>query len=573
MADAARRLASGGLVAFPTETVYGLGANALNEASVREIFAVKGRPLSDPLIVHCATAEDAAALVVLDADERDQSAGDGSGEKERERSGGSSAGLESRAFHALAGAFWPGGLTLVATARPHLPACLSAGTGKVGVRVPAHPLARRLIRSSGVPVAAPSANRFGHVSPTTAQHVLEDLGHAPIAVLDGDRRGGGGGTGTGTGTVVAVAEKQKETDEDEDDEDDADDVAFASAAATCEHGIESTVCKVDAAAGELVLFRRGATSERSSRRRWPLRASRASCASEWCRARAHAAPGRRWRQRAEAAASEWEGPGGGEQQREEGDDDDLAPPKFGGGLLCRQVTDPTWAMGGGEEEEAEAAVAGRGGARAARDALRARRADLRAARRGSSCVSKSRSSSENGAVEKGSPPGGAGELKGGTNGRGGDDGKDGGDRLRGSLEWLSGAALAYRDLSAARDAKEAARGLFAALRWAEARRRKRRPRRRPRRTCRVVVVVVIVVVVIVVIVVGAATARTSHARVRREHRRRGAEDEHAASVADRVFRAASGRVVAVAPGALPPADVLPLVATPPGPLSGPLSLS
>ena len=174
IADGASRLLSGGLVAFPTETVYGLGANALNEKAVLNIFTVKGRPLTDPLIVHCASAEDAAALVLLDDK-------DGGSIESREEWG-----LERRAFHALSEAFWPGGLTIVALAKPHLPLCLSAGTGRVGVRVPSHPLARRLIREAGCPVAAPSANRFGHVSPTTATHVLEDLGHADIAVLDGD---------------------------------------------------------------------------------------------------------------------------------------------------------------------------------------------------------------------------------------------------------------------------------------------------------------------------------------------------------------------------------------------------
>jgi len=192
---AGRVLASGGLVAFPTETVYGLGANALDEAAVRRIFAVKERPLSDPLIVHVAAPDDAKPLVDL---------GEGT--------------PAAAAFAALAEAFWPGPLTLVCPARPHLPKCLSAGTGTVGVRCPAHPLARRLIAAAGVPVAAPSANKFGHVSPTTAQHVLDDLGAEEISVLDAGPTGG-----------------------------------------ACAHGIESTVVGV-AADGALTLHRRGAVA-------------------------------------------------------------------------------------------------------------------------------------------------------------------------------------------------------------------------------------------------------------------------------------------------------------------------
>lgn len=201
--EAGRVLASGGLCAFPTETVYGLGANALHEPGVRRIFEVKGRPLSDPLIVHVADPEDALALVDL----------------------GAARSAAHRVFVALSGAFWPGPLTIVCPARPHLPACLSAGTGTVGVRCPASVLARDLITAAGVPVAAPSANLFGHVSPTTAQHVLDDLGDKELCVLDG------GGEGE-------------------------------RAEACCSHGIESTVCglKIDGDAVSLVVYRRGAVT-------------------------------------------------------------------------------------------------------------------------------------------------------------------------------------------------------------------------------------------------------------------------------------------------------------------------
>mmetsp|Transcript_816 Transcript_816/g.2620 ORF Transcript_816/g.2620 Transcript_816/m.2620 type:complete len:273 (-) Transcript_816:267-1085(-) len=157
--EAASALRGGRLVAFPTETVYGLGADAFNEASVASIFTVKGRPRSDPLIVHVASAGAAEALVRLGP-----------------------AGLEL--MRRLTASFWPGPLTLVAPAVPELPSAVTSGSGYVGVRVPEHALARELLQRAAVPVAAPSANRFGHVSPTRAQHVMDDLAHHPIFVLD-----------------------------------------------------------------------------------------------------------------------------------------------------------------------------------------------------------------------------------------------------------------------------------------------------------------------------------------------------------------------------------------------------
>jgi tRNA threonylcarbamoyl adenosine modification protein (Sua5/YciO/YrdC/YwlC family) len=161
LAAAGAMLRAGRCVGFPTETVYGLGANALSEAAVLNIFAFKGRPLTDPLIVHVPDAAAAGALVLLPPPAR-------------------------RVFDALAAAFWPGPLTLVARAVPEIPLKVTAGTGFVGVRVPHHPLAQALLRAAGVPVAAPSANRFGHVSPTRASHVIADLGAHAIGVLMGE---------------------------------------------------------------------------------------------------------------------------------------------------------------------------------------------------------------------------------------------------------------------------------------------------------------------------------------------------------------------------------------------------
>lgn len=157
IAVAAEIIRSGGLVAFPTETVYGLGANALDAAAVARIFHAKGRPATDPIIAHIADLAD------LDRLARD---------------------LPPEAY-VLARQFWPGPLTLVLRRRDAVPANLSAGRATVAVRMPAHPVALALIRAAGVPIAAPSANRFSRPSPTTAAHVLDDLAGQIELVLDG----------------------------------------------------------------------------------------------------------------------------------------------------------------------------------------------------------------------------------------------------------------------------------------------------------------------------------------------------------------------------------------------------
>jgi L-threonylcarbamoyladenylate synthase len=164
IAEAARHLAAGRLVAFPTETVYGLGADATNDRAVAAIFEAKGRPRFNPLIVH--VADVAAARRI---------AGFG--------------GMAER----LAAAFWPGPLTLVLArqAKAHISDLVTAGLETVAVRVPAHPLAQALLLAAGLPIAAPSANRSGRVSPTTAAHVLADLGDKPALILDGGPTGHG----------------------------------------------------------------------------------------------------------------------------------------------------------------------------------------------------------------------------------------------------------------------------------------------------------------------------------------------------------------------------------------------
>jgi L-threonylcarbamoyladenylate synthase len=155
--EAARLILAGELVAFPTETVYGLGANALNPEAVERIYQAKGRPATSPLIVHECSIEMARGLV-REWPERAEK---------------------------LARAFWPGALTLVLPKRDHVSNRITAGLDTVAIRVPSHPVALALIQEAGVPIAAPSANRFSELSPTTAEHVRQSLGTKVAMVLDG----------------------------------------------------------------------------------------------------------------------------------------------------------------------------------------------------------------------------------------------------------------------------------------------------------------------------------------------------------------------------------------------------
>lgn len=161
IARAAEVIRAGGLVAFPTETVYGLGANGLDANAVKRIFEAKGRPSSDPLILHLSSLEDLGRVTSKLTPE-----------------------LE-RNLRMLAQAFWPGALTLVLPRGPEVPLEVTAGGETVAVRVPSHPIARALIEASGVPIAAPSANLFSRPSPTSASDVLEDLRGRIDLVLDG----------------------------------------------------------------------------------------------------------------------------------------------------------------------------------------------------------------------------------------------------------------------------------------------------------------------------------------------------------------------------------------------------
>lgn len=156
LARLARVLRAGGLVAAPTETVYGLAANALDADACAKIFEAKARPATDPLIVHIRVLSEWSHLALV-----------------------------NDAALALAKAYWPGPLTIVLPKKDVVPAIVSAGLSSVAVRMPAHPLFRRLLRLAGVPLAAPSANPFGYVSPTTAAHVSANLGDKIDHILDG----------------------------------------------------------------------------------------------------------------------------------------------------------------------------------------------------------------------------------------------------------------------------------------------------------------------------------------------------------------------------------------------------
>jgi L-threonylcarbamoyladenylate synthase len=167
-------LRGGGVVAFPTETVYGLGANAFDARAVARVFEIKQRPSFDPLIVHVADDETLMKVVESVPD----------------------------AARALIERFWPGPLTLVLRKRDAVPSIVTAGLPTVGVRMPAHPVARALLERAGVPLAAPSANPFGYLSPTRAEHVERMLGERVDAILDG------GATTLGLESTIVMLEPQ-----------------------------------------------------------------------------------------------------------------------------------------------------------------------------------------------------------------------------------------------------------------------------------------------------------------------------------------------------------------------------
>jgi tRNA threonylcarbamoyl adenosine modification protein (Sua5/YciO/YrdC/YwlC family) len=203
------RLRQGGLVAFPTETVYGLGCNALDPSAIIKVFEAKERPLTDPLITHITDNQVAFDLWAADADDS----------------------YEGKALQSLCKQFWPGPLTLVAKAAPNVPPILMANTGFCACRSPQHPISIALINAAKVPIAAPSANKFGHVSPTRSSHVWHDLQHEDVWIIEEDQK---------------------------------DDSEITSC---CEVGVESSVAKIemskDDETGKIILLRQGAVSLRN----------------------------------------------------------------------------------------------------------------------------------------------------------------------------------------------------------------------------------------------------------------------------------------------------------------------
>ncbi|EED93447.1 predicted protein [Thalassiosira pseudonana CCMP1335] len=191
LTTAGERLRSGHLVSFPTETVYGLGCHALDPVAVQRVFDAKERPLSDPLIVHVTSQQ---------IQQMQQ--------------------LEKQALQTLTASFFPGPLTIVAKAKPSIPQILMANTGYVACRSPSHPIARALIKCAKCPIAAPSANKFGHVSPTLARHVMDDLGREDVWISD---------------------------------------------SAVCQVGVESTVAKDNGFVGSITVLRHGAISSAAIR--------------------------------------------------------------------------------------------------------------------------------------------------------------------------------------------------------------------------------------------------------------------------------------------------------------------
>lgn len=232
----AKHAAAGGLVAFPTETVYGLGCDALNPDAIQAVFDAKERPLTDPLIVHVLSAADAFCLWAATAAHDAATSGNtATANTTTTNTTNNNNNMEGRILAALCEAFWPGPLTLVAAAalgggggrnNITIPPNIMAGTGYVAVRSPRHATARALLEAAQIPMAAPSANKFGHVSPTTADHVWDDLQFELVWILEDTTI-----VNDTIGAAAAEAAANEEVD--------------SSRTASCKVGVESTVAKVE----------------------------------------------------------------------------------------------------------------------------------------------------------------------------------------------------------------------------------------------------------------------------------------------------------------------------------------
>lgn len=227
---AGQRIREGHLVSFPTETVYGLGCHALDPNAVQKVFQAKERPLTDPLIVHVNDCN--SALHLWDASSSSSSSSDN---------------IQTQALKALINQFWPGPLTIVAKASSKVPSIIMANTGFVACRSPSHPIAQALIDTSQVPIAAPSANKFGHVSPTKASHVYDDLGMEDVWIVD-----------------PSLNDNSNDHNEEQNDNE-----TEQSNVIVCDVGVESTVAKVefnnDTQEGIITVLRHGAISKQDIR--------------------------------------------------------------------------------------------------------------------------------------------------------------------------------------------------------------------------------------------------------------------------------------------------------------------
>jgi len=258
LAECGARLRSGNLVSFPTETVYGLGCHALDPVAVQKVFDAKERPLSDPLIVHVTNIQDALELWDASCSKTDNGKGANNSQEESETATQQlirQQKIEKKALTSLTQSFFPGPLTLVAKAHPTIPQILMANTGYVACRSPSHVIARALIDAAGVPIAAPSANKFGHVSPTRAEHVMDDLGGEDVWVVD---------------PLLGCLERERK--EGNGNNAGVDEVGDNNA--VCQVGVESTVAKIEmyrhdateisgGLLGSVSVLRHGAISSRS----------------------------------------------------------------------------------------------------------------------------------------------------------------------------------------------------------------------------------------------------------------------------------------------------------------------
>jgi L-threonylcarbamoyladenylate synthase len=261
------RLRNGYLVSFPTETVYGLGCHALDPQAISKVYAAKERPFTDPLILHVSEISQALPLwdvtpTVQTMEDTNSSSSSCSTAAVVDENSTDEEVLNERWYilNLLCHKFWPGPLTIVAPANLRIvPPIVMANTSYVAVRYPSHPIAQCLIRLAGVPIAAPSANKFGHVSPTRPDHVLTDLGMEDVWVIDPTLKELEGIHGSITTTTTTTSTTSTITNEEEEAEENP--TSPTSLARICHVGVESTVIKINFASRTIEILRHGAISQ------------------------------------------------------------------------------------------------------------------------------------------------------------------------------------------------------------------------------------------------------------------------------------------------------------------------